>query len=1346
MSLSETRTFLEDLVLRYSSDTDISEGSRAQSELIEPILQRIGIDPFDEDISVFVRDRVRQAFPTLAITEADDLTDVLIDPMRVLIEPLVREVKLVKLRASLQNQASLSDDEVDALMGNFFESRRAGGYATGVVRIYFATPQTISIGITQPGTTRSGLRFVATRPQQITSDEMRLNIAGTEYYFDVNFTSENRGDEYNVEAGEIVSIAALPTATRVANLRRLRGGTVRETSADFIGRAERSQGDKTLTVERGITSTLFENFPALRRLFVIGFRDPEMMRDVVEGGSLGPVPADDLSGSFYGLATAVDDLNGDATTTIFEATTGSFVSRLGSVGSTPTNWYVTLVYTSGTDLVVVDAQVQRVVSSTQLETNHEIPLAGVTNFTWMLRERKLTISNIPGGVVLPDTATAELELRTNQIHIGGKTDVYVAGETEQGTAAIGVLTDEFPIARGFDANTSSDAFVTLNDGVVSGIEAGMSLVIEEGQDVGSYLILQVTPPASSRVSPATAVNQTVLLVSATLTGTQSNLSYRVVNEIDVNLTDPKSLKVDGSDLMTVAGSKTVQTVSATNFLDVNIQTGDILNVISALGGGEFTVTEVGATYLKVTPALTRTLSTAPYQVFTRYTGVATPVVRVTGLELLDSANAPTGTLIPYREPVLALSHSFQNEGSGYQFDNLVSTGLVSWVGIYTGIGNFWVGLSGGSLSVGIYDADSPWKPTIAIVSITFSPGANPIGLTSTEVVNQINAYTPFTSQGIRAVLIQYSGKDYIGLVAGRLISVTVNQPILGMYKYMSNAIISSLDAQDTLTGSKVRRSDVVEILTGNNSGTVARILSDPATSTSDRVTVGTGPLGPEGTTALYYVKILKPDVGARARVSRSSVGSARVFFQTPTSVEFDFRTTQFTTIVDDTTLNYIPDPENMRTVLPAYPRTDLETSGTSATGATSTLTDASQDFLLQRIQEGDILEILYRPIVGTAPLAAPPALIAVSGLTLILRIGLDPFITVNFPNNVVRQEVADYINTRVGEDVAFIATGGELTLKASRKIEVDDTSTARVVLFIALPVFPATTIDTNHPDRGEYIIQTVASHVLTLSLETALTTTSVPDTYYKIKRYVQRISSTEMNLNVDASGLYYVDVELVSAAPGDLYNIGNDVEFGVTGYRSDGYRLTTDNEITSFSRAEVLRAQISPSILLVGSSDSPEEYVQLPNQSVQVAYERSQLVDDIQSFCDSDYQRVICEEILVRHLTPHYVSFTWSYVGGSSEPTMLRAVSDLLDAIEPGEEFEVGDVIDLLRKRGAVSVYTPDARAASGRSAPLFVIVYHDTLRRVRGIVVKDFVDTVRTQRFLPGNITLNRVSTGGIR
>lgn len=1347
MSQAETQAFLEELVKKYDPDADVSAGSRAQSELIEPILQRIGIDPFDEDIGVFIRTRVAQAFPDRDVTEVDDFADLLINPAQVLMTPLVREIKLVQLRRSLRNISSLSDDEVDALMGNFFSARIAGGFSVGVVRAYFSSPQSISVTQTQAATTRSGLRFYPTRPQAITADQMRLNIDGSEYYFDINYTAENRGDEYNVERNEIVSIANLPTATRVRNLRRFDLGTARETSAEFAARTQASHGDKTLTVERGIIATVKESFPSVRQLFVIGYRDPEMQRDIIQGGGVGEVPADDTFGSFFGTATAIDDLDGDGTTAIFDGgASANFVSRLGSVGSRPAGWTVSFTYTYDDPdpgipavLRVLDVDILEVVSGTRLRVDHEVPLVGVTGFTWALRERRLTISSIPGGITLPDTADGELRVPPDTVHIGGKTDVYVAGGVEQATAAITSLADENPIAKGFNAQTQGSVagqedIVLLNDiADISLVEQGMSLILEEGADADSYQIIEVlTGPSRVRLS-------------VDMTGTQANLSFRVTDELDVNLTDPRSPKVEGADLITSAGSGTVTTSSATNFIDANVQRGDTLEVIDEFGGGEFQIESVSALTLTVTPELPRTIPGAPYYIFRRSQAVQTPVMRVSALELLDSSSAPTGTTIPYRDPVLAVSRGFQNEGAGYPFDNIVIAGLVaggsSDAGVDPSVG--FVGLGGLTVNLETYNPDEIWMgPEASPPTITFSAGPNILASTA---VSEINANTSFQNKGIRAVLLTFRSRQYVGLVSERHVRVTGGTGVSAFFGGFplgkSNSDLRSMDPTDTLNISKIERSDLVEFLTGNNAGLTARVIEVPRSDVlgDGAVVLGSGPVGPEGTSRLYNNVSLRPDVGARARAGRPSVGSVRAYFLGPTSAEFDFAVTRAIVDANGTELKYLPDPENTRTLLPAYPRTDLLTEG--QTSGTTVFQDTTQDFLLQRVRPGDVLEVRYQPIAGANVLASPGD-VAVSGLVLSLRLDSSPYASITFPFNMPRQDVVDYINEQFGEDLAELSGTGTLLLRSSKRIEIDSVASSA-----AMTLFGITVFDSDHQEKGEYVIVTVSATTLGVSTATPFSGgPAVSDTYYRIKRYVQRISSTEMNQNLDVTGLYYADVEMVSAGPGDLYNLATGTEMRIEGHRADGYRLSTDEDTLSFSRAEVLRAKISPSILLVGSSDSPTEYVQLSQQNVQVSYERSSLADDIQSFVDSDYQRVVCSETLVRHLLPHYVSLSWVYAGGASEAAMTKKITDFLDIIEPDEEFEVSDLTTLMRQSGgATSVYALDTASPSGRSAPLFVIVYHDLDRSVKALVVRDFVKTTRMQRFLPGSIVLRRVSPGGI-
>lgn len=1331
MSLSETRSFLTQLIQRFDPELDVSEGSRADAELIQPILTRIGLDPIDEDMHTFVRERVRQAYgTTIAMTEVDEFTDLFIDPLRVILEPHARETKLMRLRSSLNNIESLSDAEVDALMANFFTPRINGGYATGVVRAYYAVPQTVNVTQTNVATTKSGLRFQPVRSQGITRDEMALNVDGSQYYFDINYIAAERGDEYNIERGEIRSVAGLTTATQVTNLRRFRNGAPRESNVEYAARVQRGgSSDRALVSIPGIASALEESFPDIRGILTVGFGDPEMQRDVVKGGSLGSIPANDDLGTFYGTGTVVDDSDGDLTSPYLAAAGGSFVSRVGSVGDEISDWYVTLSYSAASVLVAVDARIVEVRSSTEVELDHEIPLTA-TSIVWMLRKKSLTISDIPGGITLPDTVDGTIEIAGGEVHVGGKDDIYIAGATDAATATILSLTDEVPLARGNDAQTQSSVInnediVILNDMSVSAelVQVGMSLVLEEGTDVGSYRIIRVV-----------SISPVQIQVDRNMTGTQGTIAWRIVDDISVELTDPKNIKAEGDDLITAAGNDTVTTSSAFNFLDGDIDIGDVLEVTADPGGGEFEITEVNAVTLVVSPAPDRTLSAAAWRVFRRSEGVQTPVVRVSKLELLDSSGAPNGTEIPYRDPVLVQSRSFQNEGSGFVFDDLVQSGIVAGpFGVSTP-----VAVGGLTLQWKLMDPDKAWGVVAGgdVGTFTFSGGSKTVA----QMVSEINADVTLSSKGIKATSLLHEGSAFLGFVCTRLLRLTGGTALtpLGLFAGIPNNVVRTAPGAPTsFVDLKIRPGYLIEFVDGSNGGRTARVIVSPSDSFVDSpMTIGNGPEGPAQTLGLYDNAVLAPAI-ERARVSRPSVGSARVYYLTPTSAEYRYASTSFE--VDG--LIFRPDPENQRQILPALPSTAPIRTGLTGTGI---FTDTSTNFLKLNVLPGDLLEVLYRPVRGTTAMAAVGN-VAVGGLTLRVKLRTDPYIVINFPFDMPRQDVVNYINEQAGEEIASL-DAGVLVLMSDDLLVVDSTSTAVSSVSDPLKLLLASSYTTTHPDARVYIVAAVAESVLTISPETGMAS-AVPNTAYRIRRYLQRISSTEMNDQIDVSGLYYADVQLVSAAPGDQYNIPAEREMTVSGHVGDGYRLTTSEETTSFSRAERLYAEISRTMLLVGSSDSTEEYVQLSQQNVLVNYDRSQLVDDVQSFMDSRTRRQLCSEPLVRHLFPHYVNLTWNYVGGTAEPAMTRALLEAID--DPDlvlEGLELGDLKDVLSKKGATSVYVTDAESTTGRSAPVFMVVYHTADRVVRATIVKDIVDTVRTQKFLPGNIVLRRTSLGGIR
>jgi hypothetical protein len=187
----------------------------------------------------------------------------------------------------------------------------------------------------------------------------------------------------------------------------------------------------------------------------------------------------------------------------------------------------------------------------------------------------------------------------------------------------------------------------------------------------------------------------------------------------------------------------------------------------------------------------------------------------------------------------------------------------------------------------------------------------------------------------------------------------------------------------------------------------------------------------------------------------------------------------------------------------------------------------------------------------------------------------------------------------------------------------------------------------------------------------------------------QRCSSTQMNGNTSAAGLYYFDVELVSEGTGDLYNIDSGVQLRAEGYRSDGYYLTTDDPNLTFSTVEKPRLHVSRSILEVGVSDSPSNATQLSGQNLEVSYDRSTLTSDVQNFVHSETERVVCSNPLARHLVPHLVRFDFEYVGGSSADVVSSDFATYVTGLFPSDYLESSDLVNKAYQRGATSVMSP---------------------------------------------------------
>ena len=1418
MATDDLKEYVEDRLLAYDPDIDLSEGGPAQEQVVDPIVRRYQPDPFELDVDAFIEARLKQEYPSTSFREGTGVRDLLVKPNTVLMDPLYREGLLVKQGQSLANPDILAPTEADSLVANLFISRQTGGLASGQVRLYFNAPMALNISVGNVCYTSSGLRFIPTTLQSISAEAMLFNQSGSLFYFDINVTAEDYGTSYNVEKGDIVGITNLNTAVRVENLEDFEGGLDEETTEELVARAESSVTERSLVTGLGVEARLYEQYEDLSHLQIVGMYDEYMDRDVITGGDYGPV----LNSSADGYTE--DDGDGDATTASFKVRSSNFASIFGATGSVE-NYYLTYAETlygedgevlvsdlshfrvssfiggagfvpgdvggtiasfggnaANAGIAVIEAvidestvkldragvaetginwvfsrpakdvEIDSVLATDELKLKEELPI-DLQYVTWGIRKKEITISDIPGGILFND---ADIAIQSDEVHIGGCTDFYVRGSAvSEEELVIEAVSDASPIVRdltGSTDNTNVEFFRdTTKNFVALGVEPGYSLVIEDGADAGTKQILQVG------VDPSGSDDTSYLQVSPDITVTLSDLRYKIVDDIDVSLNQPKTVRGEGTDLETLQLGGIVTTTSAVDFLSLGTEEEDILEIFDGNDIGTYAIAAISGTNnrnLELSALMSATDSNISWQVYKSQDGINFPLVRIRSIDLLDSSSQPTGFTIPYADPIDARGTAFSNAGRGVK---------VSTSDAIMGI-------------VGTEDLDGLSYPLAATVITVGVNGATGTAITltgatgKTDLLNKINAVIPNI-----AGTIDVDGADHLAIRSGDrwlVVEAAAANANIGLDAAGEDnrQIKSAGNISDwTSSGYDLRAErDVVQVLTGDNIGNMYLVGIE-----SGRLLV-VGFDEDAGRT-----RFLLPNTNIKITAGSRSYGKARVYFLEPTSFQArgawrpalkntdDFpankavgssfsldekERTHFTATVSGVELRFFPDPDLNHTVLPSGtddPPNNLATDGstvveTQGAGEPTTLgknsRDSQVDFLTEEIRSGDLIGIPYQPIQSDVDLDGLSFPAAISGKTMIFSIDGGPFKTLTFTDEETSKErMVEAINDFAGEDIAYVedlvASGKFLRLEADFEFTLRKDSTAiydgGAVLWSAAFASNATN-QANAASDTYYVVEGVGNPTdPTEHNKLVLSTSPVAGEaqhFQVLRPGVQRIGATDMNSNTEL-GMYYMDVELVSDGSGDAWNLDNDQVFVVTGHESDGYRLEVLDTDLSFSAEEEVNIVFTRRINTVGTSDKPSAATQIHDQNVQINYDRSPITNSIQLFASSELERVLNASVLVRHLLPSYINLSLNYRGGSAAAVILDDVEAFLATLAPTDRVESSDIANLPQKRGADYVEQPID----------LVAIAHDRERKITVDRSKDYVTKGDLSTFFAGVISVTR-------
>lgn len=1394
MALRDLEDFLRERAAQFDPTLDTGPGSPFDTQVIQPVLRRQGTDPFTVDLITFLDARLKQAFPELATRSGDGVVDLLMKPAALLMDPLVRETTRVKRNLSFKDPDSLTLEEAESLGANLFAERATGQYATGPARIFFSQPQNASVTAANYATSRGGLRFFPTSVQAIRVEEMALNQASDgSYYFDVNLRAEEPGEQYNIGINELVSIANVPAVVRVTNLRRFRYGEPEDSAPEFVEKAKTQLTEQSLVTLRGVAAKLTKSFPELRRLNVVGYADPEMQRDVITGGGLGEV----LEAGIGGMA--VDDGENQAGTRRFAIDDAidvgvSFSSLISSSTSPATSFVLTLVegFYSTADAPIRDLNVLRVIDEHTIELEDQDLLIGATDLRWAIRKKELTLSGIPGGILFPTSAAGTLEIVDGEVHIGGATDIHVSGTEFQEASLVldNVTDDEVELA-----GTEAQLLTGLTNGVVTfdGVELddfvlgtdysvnddtyllfaraqrrNLALQLVTGEaghnpdNLGVYRVVRVLQqsgqPAKLQLEP-----------TPPFLDDGFNYRWRLFDQINVELTDPKETRVTGYDLEAVQNSSLVQATSGTNFTDLGVSEGDILRILSDLNNGDYSVESVvGNTQIQLDRILTNTAGSLHYTIFRRNDAgaIELPLIRVSQIELLDSSQQPLGSYVPYAKPIDIQSRAFQNPGRGLKHSLVdCQLGIIS----QQAVGGNFSGLNLTSVTVRVHFPDGTYADQLA--SFTADTLAHAIaqlnGAIDAATSSTLNAVFAFDSEHFAIRPVKAGVEIYGGTGLNPLFGTTEPRT---SYDIRSASVLTG-GGWDALSPAVDYSSglDVAQVISGNQIGYYSAPYSGPLSSTGGQYTGG----GATPTDALIIrdmtvpsgrsTRQFAPEQNVRLQLGSRSLGSARCYFLEPTTIEFD-EDTLFSVETDAGEIRFLPDPTLNYQIIPPLPSDNKSNDGETKEDAPDqyTFKSASQDFLLSGVSVDDLLVIDYVPLRGNIDHTGP----VVTGLSaqpshatpserpakyLTFSIDNGPDITVTFikddvslnEGEVTVQGVLDQINAKAGRDIAQY-TNDKLEFEADALIIIRATGTANPVLLgsrdgvVVAQDFSTFDRDNQSPHAGSYKITVVNSTELTFtpavgSASPFSSTAWIERQGYRIYRTgVQRVSTTQMAAQEAEAGLFYADVELVSEGAGDLWNIPADIQLLAEGYYSDGYYLETADENMAFSMLEEPRLILSKSILEDGVDDDPNNATQIAGQNIQLSYERSQLVQDCQSFVRAQTERTTAESILVRHLIPNFVRFDMDYAGGSSESIVIPLLERYIRDLKPVFPLESSRLQDIVNRAGATSLTNP----------VVLLAIIHNVDRSIWANRSEDFVTAGRLSAYFPDVLNVVR-STG---
>ena len=240
------------------------------------------------DSKLYIKNKIRNQNSEIDLSEGSAVTSLLVNPLSTIMQPLLDEQDKLINNLSLIIPDAIEDGDVDAVAANFLVTRREALRAEGTIKFYYSSPMAVSIPINTLVSTTDNVIFKTTVAYTILKSDMASNVEDYPLYSTASVPVEAvaLGEAGNVLAGTIEKIISnlTPAPAKVTNKQAVFGASSVESNSSLSSRVKQTFVSNTVTNPNAIKKVILDTFPDTKKVEVIGFGDPEMVRDIIVSG------------------------------------------------------------------------------------------------------------------------------------------------------------------------------------------------------------------------------------------------------------------------------------------------------------------------------------------------------------------------------------------------------------------------------------------------------------------------------------------------------------------------------------------------------------------------------------------------------------------------------------------------------------------------------------------------------------------------------------------------------------------------------------------------------------------------------------------------------------------------------------------------------------------------------------------------------------------------------------------------------------------------------------------------------------------------------------------------------